>query len=210
MNKKRSVPIKYVEASRHGFIVEPRYFFFGWTKSSKILGRESALKALVKARRFLPKGYNFKIWDCKRTYQVQACMMESFLRRLRLLYPKLNAKKLNLLLTRFSGGLVKNIKRLDTHRKGGAFDLTIVDRNGDELFMGTDHDDLTARAATDFFETKKHPSQMDLEAKKDRRLLKRVMKRAGFENYAVEWWHWSYFDPVRRGRPIDLAINTDF
>jgi len=92
----------------------------------------------------------------------------------------------------FSGGLVKTVQRLDTHRRGGAFDLTIVDRSGTELFMGTDHDDLTEKAVTDFFESKKQLSVLEKEAKKNRRLLKRVMKKGGFKNYPAEWWHWSY------------------
>jgi D-alanyl-D-alanine dipeptidase len=150
------------------------------------------VKALVKARRLLPNGFNFKIWDCKRTYVVQKRMMESFRRRLRVMHPTMSAERRSRLLAKFSGGLVKSVTRLDTHRRGGAVDLTIVDRNGAELFMGTDHDDLTAKAATDFYESKNRSSMLDLEARKNRRLLKRVMTKAGFRNYVPEWWHWSY------------------
>ena len=57
--------------------------------------------------------------------------------------------------------------------------------------MGTDHDDLTARAALDYFEKGRAKSVLDREAQKNRCLLARVMKKAGFENYAPEWWHWS-------------------
>jgi D-alanyl-D-alanine dipeptidase len=84
------------------------------------------------------------------------------------------------------------ITRLDTHRNGGSFDLTIVDKNGNELYMGTDHDDLTEKAITDFFETKKNLTLIEKEAKKNRRLLKRVLNEVGFKNYAAEWWHWSF------------------
>lgn len=58
--------------------------------------------------------------------------------------------------------------------------------------MGTDHDDLTATAALDFFDRKKNLSVLDGIALKSRHLLKLVMTKAGFKLYRPEWWHWSY------------------
>jgi D-alanyl-D-alanine dipeptidase len=184
--------IKFVDVKKYGFVVEPRYYFWGWAKSPRTLARVSAVRALVRAKRFLPKGYNFKIWDAKRTYNIQAEMIKSFRRRLKLLHPKLPKNKLEKLVFKFSGGLGKSVKRLDTHRKGGSFDLTIINKKGAELYMATDHDDLTKRTATDFFEKKKGLTLLEKEAKKNRRLLKKVMGKTGFKNYLAEWWHWSY------------------
>lgn len=184
--------IRFVNVAEYGFVAEPRYYFFGWAKSSKIMGRASAVKALARAKRFLPKRYTFKIWDCKRPYAVQALMIESFKKRLRQLYGDLSPQDKKRLLIRFSGGLVRKVARLDTHRNGGSFDLTIVDRRGHELWMGTDHDDLTKKAAMDYYEEKKALTIMEKEARKNRRLFKKVLKKAGFENYTPEWWHWSY------------------
>jgi len=150
------------------------------------------VRALGRAKKLLPKGYIFKIWDCKRSYAVQALMIESFKKRLKKLYADLSPKDRKRLLLRFSGGLVKNVTRLDTHRNGGSFDLTIVDRHGVELWMGTDHDDLTEKAAMDYYEGKKVRTIMEKEARKNRRMLKKVLEKAGFVNYAPEWWHWSY------------------
>ena len=93
---------------------------------------------------------------------------------------------------RFGARPIKTVTRLDTHRNGGSFDLTIISKQGDELYMGTDHDDLTEKAATDYFEKKKNMHAPEREARKNRKLLARVMRRAGFLNYASEWWHWSY------------------
>ena len=188
----RKSKIKFVEVKRYGFITEPRYYFWGWNKSPRILARNSAVRALIKAKKLLPKGYNFKIWDAKRTYNVQAEMVKSFRRRLKLLHPKLSKNKLEKLVFKFSGGLAKSVKRLDAHRKGGSFDLTIINKKGEELYMGTDHDDLTKKAATDYYEKKKNLNHLEKEAKKNRRLLKRVLEKTGFRNYTPEWWHWSY------------------
>lgn len=191
-NKVRQKKSRFVDVATYGFVAEPRYYFFGWAKLPAIVGRASAVKALVKARKLLPNGYNFKIWDCRRPYAVQARMVESFAKRLKLLYADRSPKERKKLLVRFSGGLVKTVTRLDTHRRGGSFDLTIVDRHGQELWMGADHDDLTEKAAMDYYEKKRTLSACEQEALKNRRMLGRALREADFVNYASEWWHWSY------------------
>jgi len=186
--------IKFIDVKKYGFMAEPRYFYWGWAKSPKILGRESVVKLLVKAKRLLPKGYNFKIWDCQRSRKVNLAMLASFKRRIFDMYPKLSKNEKMKLVVRFGGPVPPPMKitRLNTHRNGGSFDLTIIDENGNELCMGTDHDDLTEKATTDFFETRKDLTSIEKEAKKNRKLLKRVLNGVGFKNYAAEWWHWSF------------------
>lgn len=183
--------MKFHNLKKYRFVLEPRYYFFGWKSSSEIVARASAIAALLRARKLLPKGYNFKIWDAQRDRRVQILMAKSFVKRLKLADPK-NYKKL---LLKFAGSNTnppQKITRLDTHRNGGAFDCTIVDKNGTELWMGTDHDDLTERAALAYYENKKKLTALEAEAKKNRRLLARAMTKAGFSAYAPEWWHWSY------------------
>ena len=184
--------IKFVDVVKYGFLVEPRYYFYGWSKTSKIIGRLSAVKALLRARKFLPKGYNFKVWDCHRPLKVQILMLKSFRKRILNLYSELSAKERAQILYEFGGPALKRITRLDTHRNGGSFDLTIVDRLGKELYMGTDFDDLTKKATLDYFENKKNLSEPGKKVQKNRRLLKRALTKAGFINYSPEWWHWSY------------------
>ncbi len=183
--------MKFIDLKRFCFVLEPRYYFFGWSKSPRILARPSTVEALVEARSLLPRGYNFKIWDCQRSRKVQIAMLDSFRRRFKFLYPKLKGKELEKMLYTFGARPVLRVTRLDTHRNGGSVDLTIVDQNEEELYMGTDHDDLTERAATDYFEKKKSKRAIDREAQKNRRLLILVMSKVGFKNYAPEWWHWS-------------------
>lgn len=187
-----STRINLIDVSSEGFIVEPRYYFYGWNKSPRILARTGLLKRLVLARSYLPDGYNFKIWDAQRSYNTQALMMESFRKRLQVTHPNANKKQLDKLVLIFAAPLLKKVERVDTHRHGGAVDLTIVNKHGEELYMGTDHDDLTDRATTDYFTIKKSLSVLDREAKKNRALLIRVLTKAGLKNYVHEWWHWSY------------------
>lgn len=186
------MPDKMIDLQKYGFLVEPRYYFYGWSKSPKVVARPSLVKALVQARKLLPAGYNFKIWDAYRSYAVQAHIIDSFRRRLKLLYPRESPAAREKILFTFSARLVRTVSRLNSHRTGGAFDLTIVDASGEELYMGTDLDELTPRAATNYFELKKKLTALDKIAKRNRRLLIHTMTQSGFHNEAAEWWHWSF------------------
>lgn len=183
--------MKLVSLSKRGLVLEPRYYFFGWSRSPQVVGSARLVKALAQARSYLPRGYTFKVWDCQRPRAVQLAMIASFRRRLKLQYPKASAARVEQMVYRFAAKPLLRVTRLDTHRHGGAVDLTIVDRRGHELYMGTDHDDLTERAATSYYETKVRFTAPEAEARRNRRLLAKVMRRAGFENFAPEWWHWS-------------------
>ena len=183
--------MKLVDLAKFKFVTEPRYYFYGWTRESRVLARESVAKRLVAARQFLPAGFNFKIWDGYRTLEVQLKMIENFRRRFKHVNPKLPKKEIDRLVDSFCAKPLKIVTRPDTHRNGGSLDLTIIDRQARELFMGTDFDDSTELAATDFFEKKKRLNEFEKKARKNRRLFKRVMEKAGFANYKNEWWHWS-------------------
>lgn len=184
--------LKFVDLGKFGFVVEPKYYYYGWSRSGKILARESVANKLVEAKSYLPKGFNFKIWDCKRTMGTQILMLDSFRRRFKITHPKLSKNKREELVFSFGARPVKKVERLDVHRNAGSVDLTIIDKIGEELYMGTEFDDLTDKAATEYFEKKNKLTLLGKEACKNRRLLKRIMKKAGFINYENEWWHWSH------------------
>lgn len=71
------------------------------------------------------------------------------------------------------------------HNKGGAVDLTIVDKMGQELDMGTKYDYFGPEA----YQTYKKLSTTVL---KNRTLLKETMNKFGFRDIRTEWWHYSY------------------
>jgi len=181
-----------VDVSHYGFITEPRYYYYGWSKTPQILVRKSLVDLLKIAKARLPKGYNFKIYDGLRTFETQKKMSDSFWKRLKIMHPRLGDEMLFLILVKFSGGLMKKVAKMDTHRNGGALDLTIVDQNGFKLYMGTDVDDLTEKAALDYYKNRKKFFSLDRIARKNRMLLKEVMTSAGFKGYKYEWWHWTY------------------
>lgn len=71
------------------------------------------------------------------------------------------------------------------HSRGLAVDLTIVDKNGKDLDMGTPYDFFGKEAHQDFTG---HSSDIN----KNRKLLKSIMEENGFGSIRTEWWHYSY------------------
>lgn len=70
------------------------------------------------------------------------------------------------------------------HSRGSTVDLTLVDREGEEVPMGT---------RFDYFDPLSHTESREIapENLKNRLLLKGIMEEAGFKNYAKEWWHYT-------------------
>jgi len=185
---------KIVDLKDFGFLVEPRYYFYGWSNLKSCYARFSVAKRLLLVRKYLLKGYNFKIWDSFRRKETQKFIRMNFKRRLENLHPNWNSEKILEALNIFTGSPMRKIKkiRLTGHFFGGAVDLTIINEKGDELDMGTDFDDITERATLNYYENKKFLNSRERAIKRNRRLLTKVMKKAGFNSYPPEWWHWSY------------------
>jgi D-alanyl-D-alanine dipeptidase len=73
------------------------------------------------------------------------------------------------------------------HNRGVAVDLSIMDKNGEYLDMGTTYD---------FFGKEAHTDNLDLpkEVLKNRKLLNDLMVKYGFKGIRTEWWHFSFVD----------------
>lgn len=80
---------------------------------------------------------------------------------------------------------VTNPKKGSMHNRGAAVDLTIVDKKGKELDMGTPFD---------FFGEKAYQTYTNLPEKVlgNRKLLRETMASEGFKHIRTEWWHYSY------------------
>jgi D-alanyl-D-alanine dipeptidase len=92
-------------------------------------------------------------------------------------------------------------RRGSPHSRGAAIDLTLVDREGRELEMGTEFDAMTPRShhgATDIPEL----------AQQNRFLLLGIMTSAGWDFYRNEWWHYQLFAPRRFPVLSDKAAGT--
>lgn len=78
------------------------------------------------------------------------------------------------------------------HNYGLAVDVSIVDSKGDTLPMGTVVDALTPLSHIDNEAALVKAGRLTPEARRNRELLRRVMREAGFRALRSEWWHFNY------------------
>jgi zinc D-Ala-D-Ala dipeptidase len=80
---------------------------------------------------------------------------------------------------------VADPRKGSNHNRGIAVDLTLIDANTkQELNMGTDFDNFSDTAHTDFM-------GLPAEVLSNRRQLKNLMEKYGFKSLETEWWHYS-------------------
>jgi zinc D-Ala-D-Ala dipeptidase len=92
-------------------------------------------------------------------------------------------------------------RRGSPHSRGVAVDLTLVDREGRELDMGT---------AFDAFTPLSHHGSLEIPARAQayRSLLLGIMTAAGWDFYGKEWWHYQLFDSRRFPLYSDSALTA--
>lgn len=125
---------------------------------------EHAAQALVKAQQeFLAIGYCLKVFDAYRPRSAQEIFWQ--------LVP--------------DERYVINPANGSRHTRGCAIDVTLVDKDGKELDMGTEFDDFTERAHIDC-------KDLSETVQTNRTLLHTVMAKHGFEVWYAEWWHFDF------------------
>jgi D-alanyl-D-alanine dipeptidase len=77
------------------------------------------------------------------------------------------------------------------HNFGAAVDLTICDSLGHPLDMGTPFDYFGDLAHTDLEAVFLASGELSQEQVNNRKLLRRVMRKAGFSGIQTEWWHFN-------------------
>ena len=89
------------------------------------------------------------------------------------------------------GKFVSNPKNASIHNFGAAVDLTIAKTNGEPLDMGTEFDHIgeLAYPTMEYFFLK--DGQLNQQQVDNRKLLRKVMQKAGFTWLTTEWWHFN-------------------
>jgi len=125
--------------------------------------RLKTVKAIIKANAvFMKKGYKIKFFDCYRPLDIQKRMWQIV----------------------SNPTYVADPAKGSIHNRGGAVDITLVDKNGNELDMGTPFDHFGIEASHNY-------DQLSRKIKKNRALLKKVMTQNGFNSFDSEWWHYN-------------------
>ena len=158
--------------------------------ANKCFLREQAAHALKKAAyELVSKNMTFLIFDCYRPQRA----VDQFIRwtedlndqsTKEMFYPDIKKDKL----------LGPYIAAKSGHSKGNTIDLTIVSKkeNGfKEMNMGSKFD---------LFDSKSHTvtNLISLNEQENRLFLKELLERNGFENYDLEWWHFTFVSEKNR------------
>ncbi|WP_346774025.1 M15 family metallopeptidase [Brevibacillus sp. SYP-B805] len=171
--------------------VYPYYHKLGYSEAlPDCYAREGVADRLVKAAERLPEGYSLVVWDGWRPYRLQQAIFDRF-RETLLAQGWQEGEALTREVTKYVALPSTDPAHPAPHLTGGAVDVTIAGPNG-WLPMGTDFDDFTPLAATDYFEQLPELSAAEMAIRDNRRWLHELMTSAGFVNYPEEWWHFDY------------------
>jgi D-alanyl-D-alanine dipeptidase len=178
-------------------LVRPQYFLHMLEGAiPECYVRRSVLERLLEASEMLPDGCRLVLLDTWRSRNIQTTLFQKFRSELREKMPLLDDAEITVLASQFVAPPSLHPERPSPHITGGAVDLTIVDKMGFCLPMGTGFDETSEKSATVWyekkFESKEAMSEDEMDALHNRRLLYYVMHKAGFTNYPDEWWHYDY------------------
>lgn len=101
---------------------------------------------------------------------------------------------------------VANPKLGSMHNFGMALDLTLQDKTGTVLDMGTDFDDFTELAQPKLERQLLASSKLSSKQVENRKTLRSIMEDSGFEQLPHEWWHYNAL-PVDKVRKEFIIIK---
>ncbi|SFT47576.1 D-alanyl-D-alanine dipeptidase [Actinopolyspora lacussalsi subsp. righensis] len=153
--------------------------------ASGVMVRSGLADRLDEARGALPPGVDLRVLEGHRSVGDQQAIIDDYTGELRVLHPDADEAELDRLSSRFVAPVA-----VAPHVAGAAVDLTLVDEEGEELWMGTAVDATPERSdGACWFD-----AEVDRTARRNRMTLARALGDAGLVNYPTEWWHWSYGD----------------
>ena len=189
------------------FVLENAYFRMGLPGTGPDMYlRDCLIQRLAKWEQDLgsqtQKGQtSFLVFDAFRTLECQMALFDHFVKEISARSPALSADEVEIEAAKFVAHpkFRPNYSALP-HNTGAAIDVALGDCDNHEMWdFGTDFDDSTDLAATDFFE-RGHDPQFGISPERwnlirqNRRVLFHIMRESGFANYSREWWHYNLGD----------------
>lgn len=166
--------------------------------------RLGVLEALLKAQMALEKqypGWRILIFDAYRPVAVQQFMVDytfsSVLNEQRLTLEDLSPEQEQEIWSQVYKLWAMPSYDLTTpppHSTGAAVDLTLIDARGNLVDMGGEIDELSERSHPNYYA--QAMSKLEPMYHKNRNILYRIMKEAGFQRHQGEWWHFSLGDQM--------------
>ncbi len=164
---------KYIECEGNKFVKQTLMVRIGVAKRLKI------------AQKLLPQGYKILLRCGYRSIKIQKEIYQKTYNKIKCGHPDWSLDKLREETSKF----VAPLDIVPPHSTGGAVDISIIGNNGKQLDMGT-----KIGADMHLEKTMTNSNSVSNIVKMNRKILIKVMEKAGFVNYPTEWWHWSFGD----------------
>jgi D-alanyl-D-alanine dipeptidase len=149
------------------------------------LVRAGVAARLAVAQLLLPPGRRLRVVEGHRRPEDQRAIWDRYAAVVALAHPHADAGEQRRLTSRFVAPL-----EVAPHVAGAAVDVTLVDRLGRPVDLGTPIDATPEESGGACFTD----GPVGPAAREERGVLARAMTGAGFVNYPTEWWHWSHGD----------------
>ncbi len=154
--------------------------------------RLGVYRRLLAAARALPAGLSLLVLDSWRPYSVQQYLYDTLYNAIENHWPRKTASELEQLTREFVSLPSTSPQAPSPHLTGGSVDVTLLDKDGLMLDMGTLFDEATPWSHTAAFEQVENPDAREKTVIANRRLLYQAMTAAGFTNLPSEWWHYDF------------------
>ena len=169
-----------VEVSRNDGI-----FFNDYYTNVKLI-RKYIYEMLLKAKKYLPEGYNFIVYEAYRPLASQVSLWNEIVAKESHKNPDMdiNSEEFIILCDKF---VANPYRQGSGHQSGAAIDVSLIDDEGNEYDMGGKVRGFENTAEFNC-------GDISAEAKKNRAILNNALSKVGFINYPSEWWHYSFGD----------------
>ena len=149
------------------------------------LVRAGVAARLAVAQLLLPPGRRLRVVEGHRRPEDQQAIWVRYAAEVAAAHPGTSSGERRRLTSRFVAPI-----EVAPHVAGAAVDVTLVDRMGRPVDLGTPVDATPEQSGGGCY----LDAPVGPEAREERRLLIAAMTGAGFVNYPTEWWHWSHGD----------------
>jgi len=156
-----------------------------------LLAREGVCVRLNRVAESVGPGYQVEVFDAYRPLDYQRWRYEQVSAQVRFENPDLEESALRGLVDRWVAEPSEDPGSPPPHSTGGALDMLLITRDGEELDFGSRPGDYSAGHAELHYTNVPGVSET---ARGNRLRLLRAAVDAGFANHPSEWWHYSYGD----------------
>ena len=196
-NNEEIVSLKNIDEK---ILISPQYYINnipGSEDDCKL--RKSLAEKIVEIAHKLPDGFCLLVWDSFRTIETQQALFDSYYEEFKKT-TNLQGEELMSYTCKFVSLPSLDNTKPSPHNTGAAIDLTICSLDGTPIPVGSEFDDFSLRAYTNYYEEKLAKegtlNEEENEFLINRRILCNLFTEAGFVNYPYEIWHKSLGDQM--------------